>query len=250
MLLLVGLGNPGAEYAGNRHNVGFMAADAIIRRHNLSAPRARFRGEVSEGTLAGEQVLVLKPQTFMNESGRSVGEAARFYKLAPDDIIVFYDEIDLAPGKLRVKTGGGAAGHNGIRSIDAHLGDAGYRRVRIGIGHPGHRDRVHGYVLGNFAKADRDWLVPELDAIAEFAPLLVAGRDSDFMSRVAQAVSSNEPPAGKPKAAIRRRGKAAPEARAEAPEPDGTPRPDAAPAQSVIGAALDRALARFRGGKG
>lgn len=133
MLLLVGLGNPGSEYAGNRHNVGFMAADTIVRRHRLSAMRKRFQGETHDGVVSGEKILVLKPQTFMNESGRSVGEAARFFKLTPSDIIVFYDEIDLAPGKLRVKTGGGAAGHNGIRSIDAHLGDQGYQIGRAHV---------------------------------------------------------------------------------------------------------------------
>ncbi len=243
MLLLVGLGNPGPEYARNRHNVGFMAVDAIVRRHNLSPPRRRFQGEICEGTLGGEKILVLKPLTFMNESGRSVGEAARFYKIAPADIIVFYDEIDLAPGKLRLKTGGGAAGHNGIRSIDAHLDDPGYRRVRIGVGHPGQRDRVHGYVLGNFAKADQDWLEPELDAIAEFVPLLVENRDSEFMSRVAQAVS---PKAAKP---VSKTGTAAETqdrpAPAAAPETSGR---DGNSSQTALGAAIDRALARFRGG--
>lgn len=252
MLLLVGLGNPGPEYARNRHNVGFMAADAIVRRHNLSTPRARFKGEVSEGSLAGEKVIVLKPQTFMNESGRAVGAAARFYKIAPADIVVFYDEIDLAPGKLRVKTGGGAAGHNGIRSIDAHLGDPGYRRVRIGVGHPGHRDRVHNHVLGNFAKSDTDWLEPELDAIAEFAALLVEGRDNEFMSQVAQRVS---PKPARP--AERKKPRPAPSAptartKTETSTPTGAEvAPETAQdssAKTTLGAALDRALSRWRGG--
>jgi PTH1 family peptidyl-tRNA hydrolase len=241
MLLLVGLGNPGPEYAHNRHNVGFMAADAIVRRHNLSVPRARFQGETSEGTLAGEKVIVLKPQTYMNESGRAVGEAARFYKIPTSDIIVFYDEIDLAPGKLRVKTGGGAAGHNGIRSIDAHLGDKEYRRVRIGVGHPGSKERVHSHVLGNFAKADQAWLEPELDAIADNVALLIEGRDSDFMSRVAQAVS--------PKPAQDKTGKATKGARGDAAakpaDPDSPEKPSS---KTAIGAALDRAMSRLRGG--
>jgi len=210
MLLLVGLGNPGAEYAGNRHNVGFMAADAIIRRHNLSAPRARFRGEVSEGTLAGEQVLVLKPQTFMNESGRAVGEAARFYKLELSDIVVFHDELDLAPGKVRVKTGGGVAGHNGLKSLSAHIGND-YVRVRIGIGHPGRKDRVTGYVLHDFTKADHAWLEPLLGAIAEEAPYLAEGANDKFQSRVAHAVQSEagsapeEKPTPRAKPASRRK---------------------------------------------
>jgi PTH1 family peptidyl-tRNA hydrolase len=243
MLLLVGLGNPGPEYARNRHNVGFMAMDAIVRRHRLSAPRRRFHGEVSGGTIAGEKVIALKPQTFMNESGRAVGEAARFYKLAPRDIIVFYDEIDLAPAKLRIKSGGGAAGHNGIRSIDAQLGDKDYRRVRIGIGHPGHRDRVHGYVLGNFSDAEREWLSLELDAIAEFVPLLVEGRDSDFMSRVVQAVTPKQAkPAPPRKPSGERENATAPEA-AEKP-----PQKEDGAAQTALGAAIGRALARFRGG--
>jgi PTH1 family peptidyl-tRNA hydrolase len=241
MLLLVGLGNPGPEYERNRHNVGFMAADAIVRRHRLSAPRARFQGEVSEGTLDGETVIVLKPLTYMNESGRAVGAATRFYKIAPADIVVFYDEIDLAPGKLRVKTGGGAAGHNGIRSIDAHLGDASYRRVRIGVGHPGHRDRVHGHVLGNFSKADQAWLEPELDAIAEYAPLLVTGRDSDFMSKVAQSVSPK--PASKATAKPRGKNTADTPAPAQGPDTSDEPSP-----RTSIGAAIDRALSRLRGG--
>ena len=244
MMLLVGLGNPGPEYARNRHNVGFMAADAIVSRHGFSVPRARFRGEVSEGTLAGEKIIVLKPLTFMNESGRSVGEAARFYKIAPSDIVVFYDEIDLAPGKLRVKTGGGAAGHNGIRSIDAHLTGKDYRRVRIGVGHPGHRERVHGHVLGNFSRADADWLEPELDAIATHAALLVEGRDSDFMSKVANAIAPPKPARTRP---------AAPAAGSDNPagQPPGqpeTPAPGKTTPTTGIGAAFDRALSRLRGG--
>jgi PTH1 family peptidyl-tRNA hydrolase len=197
MLLLVGLGNPGPKHAAQRHNVGFMAVDLIVRRHGFSAWRKRFQGEVAEGTLGGRRALALKPMTYMNDSGQSVGEAARFHKLALADVVVFHDELDLAPGKVRVKTGGGAGGHNGIRDIDAHLGPD-YRRVRIGIGHPGHKDLVYGYVLQDFSKAERDdWLPKVLDAIATEAPLLASGGkvdDEKFMSRVAFLTS---PPAEK-----------------------------------------------------
>jgi len=188
MYLVVGLGNPGEKYARNRHNIGFMAADEIVRRHSFSAYRAKFQGEIAEGKIGTEKVLVLKPQTFMNESGRSVKEVITFYKIAPEDIIVLHDELDLAPGKLRVKRGGGHAGHNGLRSIHAHVGE-GYARVRLGIGHPGSKDRVTGHVLKDFAKADQDWMIPQLDAVADNIDLIFAGRDSDFMTRVAQAVN-------------------------------------------------------------
>jgi PTH1 family peptidyl-tRNA hydrolase len=188
MLLLVGLGNPGPRHAAQRHNVGFMAVDLIVRRHGFSAWRKRFQGEVAEGHLGGRRALALKPMTYMNDSGQSVGEAARFHKLALNDVVVFHDELDLAPGKVRVKTGGGAGGHNGIRDLDAHLG-ADYRRVRIGIGHPGHKDLVYGYVLQDFSKSEReDWLGRVLDAVATEAPLLAGGHkvdDEKFMSRVA-----------------------------------------------------------------
>jgi PTH1 family peptidyl-tRNA hydrolase len=183
MLLLVGLGNPGPEYARNRHNVGFIAADAIHCRHGFPPWRRRFQGEVAEGTLAGEKVLLLKPQTYMNESGRSVKEAARFYKLMPKDILVIHDEVDLPPGKTRMKVGGGAAGHNGLRSIDAAVGDA-YRRLRIGIGHPGVKDAVPHYVLHDFPKEDAEWLVPLIDTIAANAPLLAEGKDNTFANRL------------------------------------------------------------------
>lgn len=188
MLLIVGLGNPGPKYAFNRHNIGFMAVDAIVRRHSFSPERARFQGLIREGALAGEKVLVLKPTTYMNESGRAVGEAMRFFKLKPADVVVFHDELDLPPGKLRMKTGGGAAGHNGIRSVAAHIGDT-FRRVRIGIGHPGTKERVLGAVLGDFSKADLKWLEPLLDAIAEAAPLLAEGKDASFANRVHLALS-------------------------------------------------------------
>ncbi|MET4702156.1 PTH1 family peptidyl-tRNA hydrolase [Constrictibacter sp. MBR-5] len=184
MRLLVGLGNPGPKYARHRHNVGFLAMDAIASRHGFPPFRQRFQGEVSEGRLGNERVALLKPLTYMNESGRSVGAAARFYKLAPPDVVVMHDELDLAPGKVRVKQGGGAAGHNGLRSIDAHLGND-YWRVRIGIGHPGHPDRVTGWVLNDFAKADAEWLEAMLDAVADAAPLIAAGDAANFMNRVA-----------------------------------------------------------------
>jgi PTH1 family peptidyl-tRNA hydrolase len=193
VLLLVGLGNPGPRHARQRHNVGFMALDAIADQHGLSAERSRFAGAVREGTIAGEKVLALKPMTFMNESGRSVGEAARFHKLPLENVIVFHDELDLAPGKVRVKTGGGAAGHNGLRSLDAHIGPN-YRRVRIGIGHPGHKDKVLGHVLHDFSREDEDWLVPVLDAIADAAPELVRGQDANFMNRVALLVQERTAP--------------------------------------------------------
>jgi peptidyl-tRNA hydrolase, PTH1 family len=184
MLLIAGLGNPGEKYSKNRHNIGFLAADAIVRRHSFSPWQKKFSAEISEGILDGEKVIVLKPLTFMNNSGQSVGEALRFYKLAPKDLVVIYDELDLFPGKLRVKTGGGANGHNGIKSLDAHCGKD-YRRVRLGIGHPGAKELVHGYVLGDFAKPDNQWLDPMLDAIADAAPHLAKGDDTGFMNKVA-----------------------------------------------------------------
>ncbi len=187
MKLFVGLGNPGQGYALNRHNVGFMAVDAIAAAHGFADWRKRFDGLAAEGRLGQEQVLLLKPQTFMNASGRAAGEAARFYKLNPAGVVVFHDELDLAPGKIRVKTGGGMAGHNGLRSMSAHIGNE-YVRVRIGIGHPGRGDRVKGYVLHNFAKADSAWLKPLLDAIAAEAPLLAEGAVEKFQSRVAHAM--------------------------------------------------------------
>ena len=198
MLVIAGLGNPGAPYSGNRHNIGFMAADEIVRRHSFSPWKKKFKGEISEGDIAGERVLLIKPLTYMNKSGEAVAEALRFYKLSPADLIVIYDELDLAPGKLRIKTGGGAGGHNGIRSIDAHCGNA-YRRVRLGIGHPGHKDLVQRHVLGDFAKVDGEWLEPFLQAIADNIALLVAGEDSTFMNKVALAASGKpETPPAKP----------------------------------------------------
>jgi peptidyl-tRNA hydrolase, PTH1 family len=191
MKLFVGLGNPGAQYAFNRHNVGFMAVDAIAGAHDFPTWRKRFSSLMTEGRLGREQVLLLKPQTYMNESGRAVGEAFRFYKLDLDDVVVFHDEIDLAPGKVRVKTGGGVAGHNGLKSLSAHIGND-YARVRIGVGHPGHKDLVSGYVLRDFVKADYDWLEPLLGAIASEAPHLADGAYDKFQSLVAHRVRDEE----------------------------------------------------------
>jgi len=182
--LWVGLGNPGAEYALNRHNVGFMAADLLREMYGLSSPKRQFQGWFSEGRIGPEKILLLKPATFMNESGRAVGEAMRFYKLVAEDVTVFHDELDLAPMKVKVKRGGGTAGHNGLRSTEAHIGNP-FRRVRIGIGHPGHKDRVHGYVLGNYAKAEIDPLSDMLAAIGAEAEWLAKNDDVRFMSDVA-----------------------------------------------------------------
>lgn len=184
MLLFVGLGNPGAQYANNRHNIGFMAVDAIIRRHSFGPERQKFSGLLSEGMLDGERVLILKPLTFMNLSGQAVAGALQFYKLAPEQVVVFHDDLDLAPGKVRVKRGGGHGGHNGLRSIDQHIGKD-YRRVRLGIGHPGDRDLVTPYVLGNFAKDEIAWLGPLIAATAEAAPLLTGADDNKFTTAVA-----------------------------------------------------------------
>lgn len=192
MLLIVGLGNPGPKYANHRHNVGFMAVDEIHRHEGFPAWKAKFQALIAEGTIAGEKCMLVKPITFMNESGRAVGEIARFYKLTPEDVVVLYDELDLAPAKVRIKTGGGAGGHNGIRSIDAHLGKD-YRRVRIGIGHPGQKNLVTNHVLGDFSKADAAWRDPLLDEIGRNADMLVKGDDAGFMNRLALATQSNEP---------------------------------------------------------
>ena len=191
MLLLVGLGNPGAKYERNRHNIGYMAVDDIVRRHSFGPWRARFQGLVSEGRLGSEKVLALKPATYMNLSGQSVGEAMRFYKLDLEDIVVIHDELDLAPGKMKVKKGGGSAGNNGIKSLTQHLGD-GYRRVRIGIGHPGDKNRVADYVLRDFAKSDQDWIEDLIDAISGAAENLASGNDVGFMNDVALKIRPNE----------------------------------------------------------
>ncbi|TVR80940.1 MAG: aminoacyl-tRNA hydrolase [Rhodospirillales bacterium] len=192
-LLVVGLGNPGPKYAGNRHNIGFMAVDAIARHHGFPAWRGRFQGEMTEGSIGGRRVLLLKPMTFMNLSGQSVGQAARFFKVPATDVLVFHDELDLQEGKLRVKQGGGHAGHNGLRSLHAAIGPE-YRRIRLGIGHPGDRERVLGHVLKDFAKADASWLDPLLEAIAVQFPHLVAGDAATFMSKVAMMLQPPKPP--------------------------------------------------------
>src|SRR6201747_3223334 len=189
MFLFVGLGNPGAKYAHNRHNVGFMVVDEIARRHGFQPWRRRFQGESAEGTLERERVVLLKPMTFMNDSGQSVQEASNFFKLAQGEIAVFHDEIELPPAKLRVKVGGGIAGHNGLRSISAHVGND-YRRVRIGVGHPRVKELVHGYVLSDFAKDERPWVAALPDAVAEYAGLLVTGRDSTFQNKVHLAMQA------------------------------------------------------------
>lgn len=189
MLLFVGLGNPGRQYAANRHNIGFLALDAIAREAGAPAFRKRFQGEATECVLGGERVILLKPATYMNESGRSVGEAARFLKIGLDGIVVFHDELDLAPAKLRVKKGGGNAGHNGLRSITAHLGNE-YRRVRMGIGHPGVKELVHSWVLNDFGKSEMAWVDALCDAAARNAGLLAKGDDPGFQNRVHLAMNA------------------------------------------------------------
>jgi peptidyl-tRNA hydrolase, PTH1 family len=202
MRLLVGLGNPGARYSGNRHNIGFMAVEAIARRHAIGPWRRRFHGVAAEGPVGGERALLLLPGTYMNDSGLAVADAARFYKLEPGNVIVLHDELDLAPGKVRVKVGGGVAGHNGLRSITAHIGNE-YRRVRIGIGHPGDKDLVLNYVLADFAKSERPWVEALCDAIADNAELIVKGADSTFQNRVhlamqAKGFGDSKPAGGTP----------------------------------------------------
>jgi PTH1 family peptidyl-tRNA hydrolase len=184
VLVWVGLGNPEPGMARHRHNIGFMAVERIAQRHGFGPWRNRFKGLVAEGSVGGTRVLALKPMTYMNLSGEAAQAATAYLKVPPADVTAFHDELDLAPGKVRVKRGGGAAGHNGIRSLDRHLPAADYRRVRLGIGHPGEKERVTGHVLGDFGKADT-WLDPLLDAVADAAPLLAAGKDADFMTRVA-----------------------------------------------------------------
>ncbi len=204
MLIFAGLGNPGAKYAGNRHNIGFMALDRIAEDHGFGPWKSRFQGQVSEGRLGSEKLLLLKPETFMNLSGQSVGEAMRFYKLTPADVIVFHDELDLAPGKIRVKQGGGHAGHNGLRSIHQHIGPD-YARVRLGIGHPGRKELVAQYVLHDFARADEDWLDDLMRGISDGAKSLAEGDNSKFLNAVALRVApprssktTPKPPPGTP----------------------------------------------------
>ncbi|PVA09370.1 aminoacyl-tRNA hydrolase [Pelagivirga sediminicola] len=220
MLIFAGLGNPGAKYAGNRHNIGFMAVDRIASDHGFGPWKARFQGQASEGKLGSTRVLLLKPGTFMNLSGQSVGEAMRFYKLEPTDITVFHDEIDLAPGKLRVKDGGGHAGHNGLRSIHQHIGPH-YSRVRMGVGHPGRKEAVPGYVLSDFAKADQEWLDDVLRGVSDGAAHLAEGDNGRFQNAVALRTAPPRSSGGKspdPKSAP-------PEPAARAPKPDPQPEP-------------------------
>jgi len=231
MKLWVGLGNPGAKYAGNRHNIGFMAVDRIAAAHGFAPWRAKFRAELTEGRLGSEKVLLLKPQTFMNLSGQSVGEAMRFFKLDPADITVFHDEIDLGPGKVRVKSGGGHAGHNGLRSIHDHIGPH-YVRVRLGVGHPGDKARVPGYVLADFAKADQYWLDDLLRGISDGAPQLADGDTGKFMNAVALRVA---PPRSSTSAAKTEK--------ADVPKPG--PATDAAPEPDTRNP-LQRLVDRFR----
>lgn len=234
MQIFAGLGNPGPKYAGNRHNIGFMALDRIAEEHGFSPWKARFQGEVAEGRLGSEKVILLKPTTFMNLSGQSVGEAMRFYKLEPEDVTVFHDELDLAPGKLKVKTGGGHAGHNGLRSMHAHIGEN-YRRVRLGIGHPGRKDLVSHYVLHDFAKADQDWLDDLMRGIADGAPELAAGRNDKFLNAVAlrTAPARSSKTEAKPKPAE------------TAPEPKPAPEPEAEP-EAETRSPLQKLVDKFR----
>lgn len=225
MQLWVGLGNPGAKYAGNRHNIGFMALDRVAADHGFAPFRAKFQGEVSEGRFGSDKVVLLKPMTFMNLSGQSVGEAMRFYKLEAPDVTVFHDEIDLAPGKVRLKAGGGHAGHNGLRSIHQHIGPH-YDRVRLGVGHPGHKDKVPGYVLSDFAKAEADWVDDVLRGIGDGAPKLAAGDGPGFLNAIAQRTAPARSSAAK----------------AETPKP--APEPETPPEDSR--SALQKLMDRFR----
>ena len=242
MRLFVGLGNPGAKYAGNRHNIGVMAMDRIATDHGFSPWRSRFKGEVADATIGGVKVILLKPLTYMNLSGEAVRAAMDFYKLEPADVTVFHDELDLAPGKLRLKQGGGHAGHNGLRSIHAHVGEA-YGRVRLGIGHPGHKDAVAAYVLHDFAKADQDWLDDLLRGISEGAPSLARGDGGKFQNAVALRTAP-------PRSGTGESGGAKPEAKRQA-EPSAPAPVDNAPKADVTSAAeprspLQRLVDRFR----
>jgi peptidyl-tRNA hydrolase, PTH1 family len=227
MKILVGLGNPGDKYEMNRHNVGFMAVEAIAENHGASPWKRRFQGMAAEVEIGRERCLLLKPMTFMNESGRSVGEAIRFYKISPADVIVFHDELDLEPGRIRVKFGGGPAGHNGLKSVSAHIGND-YHRARIGIGHPGSREAVVSYVLHDFSKKDQEWLEPLLTAIARATPQLLAGQDAKFLNEIARVSR----PVPEPASAPHEEKRPEPVAAGSAPKPARTPIP-----QSAIAAA-------------
>ena len=200
MLLVVGLGNPGAKYAGNRHNIGFMAVNAIARAHGFGPWKKKFQSEIAEGAIDGVRVLLMKPQTFYNECGRAVAEAARFYKIPTSDIVVFYDEIDLAPGRFRMKSGGGAAGNNGVRSIAAYLDNDAFRRARLGTGHPGHADQVHAHVLSDFHKSELEWVGKLIDAAAKAAPLLAHGEDDKYQAEVMRLAPAAKADPRKPQA--------------------------------------------------
>jgi PTH1 family peptidyl-tRNA hydrolase len=235
MRLFVGLGNPGAKYAGNRHNLGFMVLDRIAADHGFPAFRAKFQGLVSEGRLGTERIVLLKPGTFMNLSGQSVRAALDFYKIEAPDVLVFHDEVDLAPGKVRLKTGGGHAGHNGLRSLHAHIG-ADYARVRIGVGHPGHKDRVAAYLLSDFAKAEQPMLDDLLRGISEGAPALAAGDGARFLNAVAARTAPHRPSTGTRRPA-------------DAPPPEPAPAragPDAAETPPPSPGLLQKLLDRFK----
>ncbi|WP_272004989.1 aminoacyl-tRNA hydrolase [Roseovarius sp. ZX-A-9] len=241
MLIFAGLGNPGAKYARNRHNIGFMAVDRIAEDHGFGPWKARFQGQVSEGRLGSQKVLLLKPETFMNLSGQAVGEAMRFYKLEPGDVTVLHDEIDLAPGKLRVKTGGGHAGHNGLRSIHQHIGPD-YARVRIGVGHPGRKEAVPGYVLHDFPKADENWLEDILRGISDGAPYLAEGDAGRFQNAVALRTAPPRASSSKPGAKSGEKSDPkAPSRAKEPPAPQSEPEADAEPRSP-----LQRLVDRFR----
>lgn len=227
MKLFVGLGNPGAKYAQNRHNIGFMAVDRIASDYGFGPWRSKFQGLLSEGRLGDGKIVLLKPETFMNKSGQSVGEAMRFYKIVPEDIVVFHDEIDLAPGKLRVKSGGGHAGHNGLRSVHGHIGDA-YGRVRMGVGHPGHKDAVATYVLKDFSKADTEWLDDMLRGVSDGAAALAQGDTGRFQNAV--ALRLNPPRSSNTKTSA----------------PEAAPEPEEAPAPPDNRSALQKLVDRFR----
>lgn len=241
MRLVVGLGNPGAGYARNRHNIGFMAADEIVRRHAFSAWRNKFQAELADGTLSGEKVIVLKPLTYMNLSGQAVGEALRFYKILPKDVIVIYDEIELPPGKIRVKQGGGHAGHNGLRSLDQHIGKD-YWRVRLGVGRPPQKEQVANYVLHDFAKADEAWLTPLLDSVATHLPVLVKGNEGGFMNKVTLDIAPPKP-AKPPKA-----DPAAAASSDSATAAEAVDKPDAG--KNALQIALEKAKAKLSGSNG
>ncbi|WP_259780897.1 aminoacyl-tRNA hydrolase [Aestuariispira ectoiniformans] len=241
MLLLVGLGNPGPKYEKNRHNIGFMAVDEFVRRHSFGPWKARFQGLVSEGTLGGEKVMVLKPTTFMNESGRAVGEAVRFFKLAPSDVYVIYDELDLPAGKLKVKQSGGHGGHNGLRSLDAHIGKD-YWRIRLGIGHPGDKAKVHSHVLGDFSKAEWPSMEKLLDAVVDAFPVLPDKGPGDYMTKVALRL---KPPANQKRDGDRAK---QPEATPQKPKNETAPSVDRASPKTALAQALAKAKAKFGGG--